>query len=98
METACGSDIEESGVKMRSPRGGDIRLSAAQRASALAMAFPNIRASASQEVICKHGKAGQLGGSIRCVVSVSMLTEGWDANVTHVLEKPFLVLLVGLPA
>jgi hypothetical protein len=28
----------------------------------------------------------QLGGSIRCVVSVSMLTEGWDANtVTHVL-------------
>ena len=32
------------------------------------------------------GKAGQLGGGIRCVVSVSMLTEGWDANtVTHVL-------------
>jgi len=28
----------------------------------------------------------QLGGQIRCVVSVSMLTEGWDANtVTHVL-------------
>ena len=32
------------------------------------------------------GKQGQLGGEIRCVVSVSMLTEGWDANtVTHVL-------------
>jgi type III restriction enzyme len=32
------------------------------------------------------GKPGTLGGSIRCVVSVSMLTEGWDANtVTHVL-------------
>src|ERR1700726_1613508 len=32
------------------------------------------------------GKPGQLGGSIRCVVSVSMLTEGGDANtVTHVL-------------
>ncbi len=32
------------------------------------------------------GKTGQLGGAIRCVVSVSMLTEGWDANtVTHVL-------------
>src|SRR5204862_7174730 len=28
----------------------------------------------------------RLGGAIRCVVSVSMLTEGWDANtVTHVL-------------
>jgi type III restriction enzyme len=32
------------------------------------------------------GKKGKLGDSIRCVVSVSMLTEGWDANtVTHVL-------------
>ncbi len=32
------------------------------------------------------GKKGQLGESIRCVVSVSMLTEGWDANtVTHIL-------------
>src|SRR5208337_642813 len=31
-------------------------------------------------------KPGRLGESIRCVVSVSMLTEGWDANtVTHVL-------------
>jgi type III restriction enzyme len=32
------------------------------------------------------GKEGRLGDSIRCVVSVAMLTEGWDANtVTHVL-------------
>src|SRR3546814_19566103 len=32
------------------------------------------------------GKQGRLGEQIRCVVSVSMLTEGWDANtVTHVL-------------
>ena len=32
------------------------------------------------------GKAGRLGGETRCVVSVSMLTEGWDARtVTHVL-------------
>ena len=32
------------------------------------------------------GKEGRLGQSIRCVVSVSMLTEGWDAStVTHVL-------------
>ncbi len=32
------------------------------------------------------GKTGRLGESVRCVVSVSMLTEGWDANtVTHVL-------------
>ncbi len=39
-----------------------------------------------REAMNTVGKVGQLGGSIRCVVSVSMLTEGWDANtVTHVL-------------
>jgi len=39
-----------------------------------------------REVMNTVGKSGQLGGGIRCVVSVSMLTEGWDANtVTHVL-------------
>ena len=39
-----------------------------------------------REVMNTVGKFGQLGGEIRCVVSVSMLTEGWDANtVTHVL-------------
>jgi type III restriction enzyme len=39
-----------------------------------------------REVMNTVGKEGRLGGNIRCVVSVSMLTEGWDANtVTHVL-------------
>ncbi len=39
-----------------------------------------------REVMNTVGKHGQLGERIRCVVSVSMLTEGWDANtVTHVL-------------
>jgi type III restriction enzyme len=39
-----------------------------------------------REVMNTVGKPGKLGESIRCVVSVSMLTEGWDANtVTHVL-------------
>ena len=39
-----------------------------------------------REVMNTVGKPGRLGGDIRCVVSVSMLTEGWDANtVTHVL-------------
>jgi type III restriction enzyme len=32
------------------------------------------------------GKSGQPGEHVRCVVSVAMLTEGWDANnVTQVL-------------
>lgn len=39
-----------------------------------------------REVTNTVGREGKLGASIRCVVSVSMLTEGWDANtVTHVL-------------
>jgi len=39
-----------------------------------------------RETMNTVGKPGQLGEGIRCVVSVSMLTEGWDANtVTHVL-------------
>ncbi|MCE5273251.1 DEAD/DEAH box helicase family protein [bacterium] len=39
-----------------------------------------------REVMNTVGKAGKLGEHIKCVVSVSMLTEGWDANtVTHIL-------------
>jgi type III restriction enzyme len=40
-----------------------------------------------REVMNTVGRHGRLGGTIRCVVSVSMLTEGWDANtVTHVFR------------
>ena len=39
-----------------------------------------------REVLNSVGKPGRLGEQVRCVVSVSMLTEGWDANtVTHIL-------------
>ena len=39
-----------------------------------------------REVLNTVGKRGKLGETIRCVVSVAMLTEGWDANtVTHIL-------------
>ena len=39
-----------------------------------------------REVMNTVGKPGRLGETVRCVVSVSMLTEGWDANtVTHIL-------------
>lgn len=39
-----------------------------------------------REALNTVGKKGKLGEDIRCVVSVSMLTEGWDANnVTHIL-------------
>jgi type III restriction enzyme len=39
-----------------------------------------------RELIDTVGKRGGSGEQIRCVTSVSMLTEGWDANnVTHIL-------------
>ncbi len=39
-----------------------------------------------REVMNTVGKQGKLGEQVKCVVSVSMLTEGWDANtVTHIL-------------
>lgn len=39
-----------------------------------------------REVVNTVGQNGKLGSHIRCVVSVSMLTEGWDANtVTHIM-------------
>lgn len=39
-----------------------------------------------REVVNTVGKPNELGSHVRCVVSVSMLTEGWDANtVTHVM-------------
>ena len=39
-----------------------------------------------REVVATVGKQGQPGEHVRCVVSVQMLTEGWDANnVTHIL-------------
>src|SRR2546425_10739605 len=39
-----------------------------------------------REAMITVGRHGRLGGAVRCVVSVAMLTEGWDAQtVTHVL-------------
>src|SRR5205807_8152001 len=43
-------------------------------------------AEALRKVVATVGKCGEPGEHVRCVVSVSMLTEGWDANnVTHIL-------------
>ena len=40
-----------------------------------------------RELIANVGKPGTPGEHIRCVVSVQMLTEGWDANnVTQILR------------
>ncbi|MCY4578413.1 MAG: DEAD/DEAH box helicase family protein [Chloroflexi bacterium] len=39
-----------------------------------------------RKIVDSVGKSGEPGEQVRCVVSVQMLTEGWDANnVTHIL-------------
>ncbi|MFM7051687.1 MAG: DEAD/DEAH box helicase, partial [Planctomycetota bacterium] len=49
------------------------------------------RVAKMREIIDTIGKPGKPGEHVRCVVSVSMLTEGWDANnVTQILGvRPF---------
>lgn len=43
-------------------------------------------ADAMRAIVATVGKPGSPGEHVRCVVSVQMLTEGWDANnVTHIL-------------
>jgi hypothetical protein len=42
-----------------------------------------------REIVNTVGNPGKAGQDVRCVVSVAMLTEGWDANnVTHILGLP----------
>jgi type III restriction enzyme len=39
-----------------------------------------------RQIVATVGKPGKPGEHVRCVISVGMLTEGWDANnVTHIL-------------
>ena len=39
-----------------------------------------------RQLVATVGRPGQPGGQLRCLISVAMLTEGWDArNVTHIL-------------
>ena len=57
-----------------------------QREGAGAAAEAVSDAELLREVMNTVGKPGRLGEGVRCVVSVSMLTEGWDTNtVTHIL-------------
>ena len=53
-------------------------------------ADPNAKARDAAEelrrIVATVGRVGEPGEQVRCVVSVAMLTEGWDANnVTHIL-------------
>src|SRR5947209_584260 len=83
------------------PLGAEFRKDAAREIDAFKQAY-RIRnpgadpdkltdADLLREAMNTIGKKDKLGEHIRCVVSVAMLTEGWDANtVTHILGiRPF---------
>ena len=39
-----------------------------------------------RQLVATVGRSGEPGGQVRCLISVQMLAEGWDArNVTHIL-------------
>ena len=83
------------------PLGADFRKDAAREIEAFKQAYRLRNPGADvdkltdadllREAMNTIGKKGKLGEHIRCVVSVAMLTEGWDANtVTHILGvRPF---------
>lgn len=85
----------ESGEKMTD----DFKAAAAAEIEAFKAEYRRAHGSAEdltdtdllREVMNTVGKRDRLGSEVRCVVSVSMLTEGWDANtVTHILGvRPF---------
>lgn len=81
----AGDSLPEDFRKAAAVEIGEFRKEVARREGAVA-AGDLSDAQILREVMNTVGQPGRLGAEIRCVVSVSMLTEGWDANtVTHIL-------------
>ncbi|WP_296644379.1 BPTD_3080 family restriction endonuclease [Roseinatronobacter sp.] len=78
----AGGDVDKS---FRDAHAAEIEAFRREQAER-GMAGDITDADVLREVMNTVGKRGRLGEQVRCVVSVSMLTEGWDANnVTHIL-------------
>jgi len=81
-----GDALDEQFRKFAAPEIEQFRREVIERTGDVQKADSLTDADILREVMNTVGKKGKLGESIRCVVSVSMLTEGWDTNtVTHVL-------------
>jgi type III restriction enzyme len=81
-----GEALDTNFREMAGPEIEQFRREIIQREGAGGAATKLSDADLLREVMNTVGKPGKLGAEIRCVVSVAMLTEGWDANtVTHVL-------------
>ncbi|MGI8412133.1 MAG: BPTD_3080 family restriction endonuclease [Solirubrobacteraceae bacterium] len=93
--------IDSAQLESGEPLGAEFKKDAAREIDAFKHAFRLRNPGADvekltdadllREAMNTIGKKGKLGEQIRCVVSVAMLTEGWDANtVTHILGvRPF---------
>lgn len=93
--------IDSEQLESGEPLGTDFRKAAAREIEAFKQSYRLRNSGADvdkltdahllREAMNTIGKKGKLGEHIRCVVSVAMLTEGWDANtVTHILGvRPF---------
>jgi type III restriction enzyme len=85
MQIEAGDALDSDFRKAAAAEIEKFRYEKAQREGA-ATAEALSDADLLREVMNTVGKEGRLGGHVRCVVSVSMLTEGWDTNtVTHIL-------------
>ena len=81
-----GEALDANFREMAGPEIEQFRREIIQREGAGAAATKLSDADLLREVMNTVGKPGKLGADVRCVVSVAMLTEGWDTNtVTHVL-------------
>lgn len=81
-----GAALDENFRKMAAPEIEQFKRDILERTGDRTAADNLSDSQLLREVMNTVGRPGTLGESIRCVVSVSMLTEGWDANtVTHVL-------------
>ena len=81
-----GDALDDNFRKMAAPEIEQFRREIVERTGGQKHADDITDQDLLREVMNTVGKPGRLGGEIRCVVSVAMLTEGWDANtVTHVL-------------
>ncbi len=82
-----GDALDPQFREMAGPEIEQFRREMVQRSGAGSVSADSISDSdLLREVMNTVGKTGRLGEQVRCVVSVSMLTEGWDTNtVTHIL-------------
>lgn len=81
-----GEALEDTFRKMAATEIDTFRREIVERTGDAAAAEKLTDQDLLREVMNTVGKKDRLGEQIRCVVSVAMLTEGWDANtVTHIL-------------